>query len=204
MNLSTFNKILNFSIVIFLFIGCLSLKPPPITFTQTQTAAERQMVGEDKDLEKDVWILSSIRTSASGSDVWDKEVLDREIPEKELDENTYIALRVIAYKAAEIRDFKKKGFIGESLDGNLKLNPQVNEVRFYQDFLKIKQNIAETIELINESRRILYNKRIEKIDKQLKEAQINKKKEQYLLTYYSSVEYGEYYESSKGKWSKKK
>ncbi|HNN80312.1 MAG TPA: hypothetical protein PKL30_15605, partial [Leptospiraceae bacterium] len=54
------------------FVNCI-LTPPPITFTQSQTAAEKQMVGEDKELEKDGWLISSIKTSSSGSDEWKKD-----------------------------------------------------------------------------------------------------------------------------------
>ena len=49
-------SILALLISISLFTNCfLNLKPPPITFTQSQTAAEKQMIGEDKELEKDGW-----------------------------------------------------------------------------------------------------------------------------------------------------
>ena len=62
-----------FLIVLF-FVNCFStLKPPAITFTQSQTAAEKQMIGEDKELEKDGWLISSIKTSSHGSDEWKKE-----------------------------------------------------------------------------------------------------------------------------------
>ena len=52
--------------ILLLSSNCTTLRPQAITFTQSQTAAERQMIGEGKDLEKDGWIISSIRTSASG------------------------------------------------------------------------------------------------------------------------------------------
>jgi hypothetical protein len=76
------------------------------------------MIGEGKDLEKDGWIISSIRTSASGSDIWEKEILDKEIPEGELDEATYTALKRIAYLSQRCKKFQKERFYRRSpLDG---------------------------------------------------------------------------------------
>lgn len=181
-----------------------SLKPPPITFTQSPTAAERQMIGNDKDLEKDGWIISSIRTSASGSDVWEKEILEKEIPDADLDETTYIALRRLAYLSGDVREFKKKDFIGEALDGELKINPLWKESRFQKDFNSAKPKLDELLKQVNESRKIIYDKRVSLLEREtLKETELMKRKNNYLLTYYGMVEEGEYFEAKKGKWAKK-
>lgn len=190
-------------LVIFLF-NCTTLRPPAITFTQSQTAAERQMIGENKDLEQDGWIISSIRTSASGSDIWEKEVLDKEIQEGELDETTFTALKILAYLAKDVRDFKKKDFIGEALDGQVKINPLLNESRFKNQFTASKQKIEELLSMVNKSRNIVYEQRIKKLSSEnLKEQELAKKKLAYLLTYYQEVEDGEYYEIKNGKWGRK-
>jgi len=182
----------------------LSLRPPAITFTQSQTAAERQMIGEGKDLEKDGWIISSIRTSASGSDVWEKEILDKEIPEGELDEVTYTALKRLAYLSKDVRDFKKKDFIGEALDGQIKINPLLNESRFKKQFPESKKQIDELIQMVNESRRIVYESKLQKLNSMnLKEQELIKKKDALQLSYYQLVEDGEYYEAKRGKWGRK-
>ena len=154
--------------VILFLTNCtfLSLKPPAITFTQSQTSAEKQMIGEDKNLEKDGWIISSIRTSASGSDIWEKEILDNEIPEGELDETTYTALKRLAYLSKEVRDNKKKDFIGEALDGLVKINPLVNESRFKKEFPVNKQKIEELLSMVNESRKIIYENKISRLAKE--------------------------------------
>ena len=62
-------------IIITIFCFCLgscqaliNFKVPPFTITNAQTAAEKQMVGEDRDLEKDGWLVSSIQSS-SGANV---------------------------------------------------------------------------------------------------------------------------------------
>lgn len=192
--------------VILFLTNCtfLSLKPPAITFTQSQTSAEKQMIGEDKNLEKDGWIISSIRTSASGSDIWEKEILDNEIPEGELDETTYTALKRLAYLSKEVRDNKKKDFLGEALDGQIKINPLVNESRFKKEFPVNKQKIEELLSMVNESRKIIYENKISRLAKEnLKEQELLKRKQKYLLVYYDMVEDGEYFEVKSGKWGRK-
>ncbi|MBK9497963.1 MAG: DUF1318 domain-containing protein [Leptospiraceae bacterium] len=190
--------------ILLLSSNCTTLRPPAITFTQSQTAAERQMIGEGKDLEKDGWIISSIRTSASGSDIWEKEILDKEIPEGELDEATYTALKRIAYLSKDVRNFKKKDFIGEALDGQIKINPLVNESRFKKEFPENKSKIEELLKLVNESRKIIYENKLQRLSNaNLKEQELLKKKDTLLLTYYQTVEDGEYYEAKRGKWGRK-
>ncbi|HMV41082.1 MAG TPA: DUF1318 domain-containing protein [Leptospiraceae bacterium] len=199
-----YTRLYIFPILILMNCTFLSLRPPAITFTQSQTAAERQMIGEGKDLEKDGWIISSIRTSASGSDVWEKEILDKEIPEGELDEVTYTALKRLAYLSKDVRDFKKKDFIGEALDGQIKINPLLNESRFKKQFPESKKQIDELIQMVNESRRIVYESKLQKLNSMnLKEQELIKKKDALQLSYYQLVEDGEYYEAKRGKWGRK-
>lgn len=190
--------------ILLLSSNCTTLRPPAITFTQSQTAAERQMIGEGKDLEKDGWIISSIRTSASGSDIWEKEILDKEIPEGELDEVSYTALKRLAYLAKDVRDFKKKDFIGEAQDGLIKINPLLNESRLKKEFPENKPKIEELLKLVNESRKIIYENKLQRLSSaNLKEQELIKKKDALLLTYFQTVEDGEYYEAKRGKWGRK-
>lgn len=189
---------------LFLFSNCLTLKPPAITFTQTQTAAEKQMLGGEKDIEKDGWIISSIRTSSSGSEIWEKQVLDKDIHDQDMDDSTFIALRKLSYLSGEMREYKKKGFIGESLDGTVKINPIIKESKFQKEFPALKPRIEDLLKNINESRQVVYNKRIQLMEKEkFKEQEIPKIKSNYLLKYYKSVEDGEFYESKQNSWTKK-
>lgn len=190
--------------ILFLSSNCTTLRPPAITFTQSQTAAERQMIGEGKELEKDGWIISSIRTSASGSDIWEKEILDKEIPEGEMDEVIYTALKRLAYLAKDVRDFKKKDFVGESLDGQIKINPLLSESRFKKEFPENKNKIDELLKMVNESRQIIFEYKLQKLaNSNLKEQELLKRKENLTLSYYQTVEDGEYFEVKRGKWGRK-
>jgi hypothetical protein len=172
--------------------------------TLSPTASERQMVGDSKELEKDGWIISSVRTSATGSTIWEKENLEASLALKELDEELVLALKKIAYLSFELKEYKQKEFIGESLDGEVKLNPNLKKTTYYNEFSKVESRVNDIIKLVNEARIFVYDKRIKLLSKEkITEEQMIKKKESIKLSYYSLVEAGEFYEEKKGKWSRK-
>ncbi len=193
----------------FLYIVILSLnfcivKLPPITFTQSGTAAEKQMIGENKTIEKDGWILSSIRTSALGSEIWKREILSSDTSFKDEDDELVLHLKRIGYFAPETKKYKQKGFIGEALDGKLKVNPIINQTKYLKEFGEIKERVEEVLKLTNESREIITKKKFESYDKEEKDPLKNKNlKSKYILTFYNLTEDGEYFEMSKSKWVKK-
>ncbi|MCC6275928.1 MAG: DUF1318 domain-containing protein [Leptospiraceae bacterium] len=182
--------------------GCLSLKPPPITFTQTQTSAEKQMVGEDKELEKNGWLIASIKTSSSGSENWQKESADDDSSDKDY----MIALRTIAYFAGELKKYKRHGILGESLDGSVRRNPLTKESKFEKDYSKpdLVKRVDEVVKIINEAREKVLNTRLEKEKKKnLSPKELLILRENLALTYYRETTTGEYFESQKGKWLRK-
>ncbi|WCL50257.1 DUF1318 domain-containing protein [Leptospira sp. GIMC2001] len=184
-------------ISIFLFISIIfqncSFKAPPITFTQTQTASERQMIGEDKDIEKDGWLISSIKSSSSGSDQWERDIsLD-----SKLDRDTQIQLKKLAYLSAELFEFKAKGFVGESFDGKVKRNPTLSADP------NLDKRIRGLIDLVNDTRSKVVEASI--IAEKKKNTQVIEEdfRKSLLNDYYLSVEPGEYFESSNGRWERK-
>lgn len=184
----------------------LNLKPPPITFTQAQTAAEKQMIGEDKELEKDGWLISSIKTSSSGSDEWKKDTLLYEESGFK-DKDYYTLLSIIAYLAPEVKLYKSKGILGEGLNGllqkpNIPLNKTILDE--YSSSEK-KKRVEEVTKLVNDSRVRIYETRIlaETKSEKSKTEDISKLKERIILTNYNNAESGEYLEVTKGKWVKK-
>lgn len=187
-----------------LFLSFCTLNPPPITFTQSPTAAERQMLGDGKDIERDGWILSSVRTSASGSEIWEKEVLDKELFAKASKDEVFVKYRILAYLANEVRGYKKKDFIGESLSGKLAINPNWKESRYQEEFLQKQERIEKFIKTVNETREWLYNKKLELLyQKNLKPVELEKEKNRLRLVYYNQTEVGEYLEIKPNIWKKK-
>ncbi|MCX7998487.1 MAG: DUF1318 domain-containing protein [Leptospiraceae bacterium] len=192
-----------FIYIIVLFNFC-TLNPPPITFTQSPTAAERQMLGDGKDIEKDGWILSSVRTSASGAEIWEKEVLDKELYEKFSKDEVFVRYRTLAYLAGEVRNFKKKGFLGESLSGKLALNPLWKESKYKDEFPKAKKRLEDILKIVNENREWIYNRKLELLNqKNLKPNEFEKEKTRLFLSYYNQTELGEYFEVKPNVWKQK-
>ena len=172
------------------FHGCFSLlKPPPITFTQSQTAAERQMIGENKEIESDGWLLSSIKTSAIGPLEWKKDKLE-EFKSLEQTEDFKVLYKIILHTTPEIKKLKSLKYIGENLQGYLsiiedKRDPSFDKIYSSQND---KKRIKELISLVNETRNKLFNL--------IKDSKNKITTKEYLKT----VEYGEYYEEKKGVW----
>jgi hypothetical protein len=162
------------------------------------------MIGNDKEIEKDGWILSSVKTSALGSEIWKRENLNNEIYLPENDEEVVLQLKRIAYLAPEIKSYKNKSFVGESLDGKVKVNPILNLTKYSSEYPDVKSRVEEILRLTNESRSFLYSKKSERIDLEFKDPKkANTEKNKILFIYYNLVEDGEYYEISKNKWVKK-
>jgi hypothetical protein len=171
-------------------INC-SLKAPTITFTQTQTASEKQMIGEDKEIEKDGWLISSIKSSSSGSDLWQKDISSSDSNEKDF----IIQLKKLAYLTPEISNWKDQGVIGESFDGTLKRNSKIPISPANQE-----SRVKELIEITNESRKKIVEKRLAIEKSKQSELDENELRENLTRIYYQNVESGHYFESKKGNW----
>lgn len=171
-----------------------SLKPPPITFTQTQTASERQMVGDDKDIEKDGWLISSIKSSSSGSDLWQKEVADSDTG----DRNHLILLKKLAYLSPELVQYKMKGYAGESFDGRVKRNISIE-----LDAKTDESRLSEVLDKVNRTRTEILEFKIKSEIANNPQADQKQIRNKYSNLYYNSVEVGEYFEPSLNKWKKK-
>lgn len=201
----------NSTIILFaifpLFVYC-PIKAPPITFTQTQTAAEKQMLGEDRNLEKDGWLIASIKTSSSGSEIWERDLIKEEFGTTS-DNQFYMALRILAYLARELREYRSLGILAEGLDGKVRWNPKIREagVEKISKDQKQKSRIDDLIKLTNENREIVIKEKLKKTfadpNRSLSEKEKASIKESVQTTWLRSVDIGEYYEASLGNWKKK-
>lgn len=140
-------------LVIFLLIGC-SLKVPPITITNAQTAAEKQMVGEDRELEKEGWMIGSIQSSTNGQN--NQEKLAKEDSDPEIR-----AHRVrLNYLSTEIKKYKTDGILGETPLGFIKLNPLASSLPTYVNYEipAKRKRVEDVILFLNESRKFIIEK----------------------------------------------
>jgi len=102
----------------FIFIHCTILLPP-ITVTGTKTAAERQIIGEQTELEKDVWMISSAKTTSNvdvKQDTKEKTAL-KQIQEE--NSYTYKGFAIMDTFSEELSELKKDGVAGENKSGLL-------------------------------------------------------------------------------------
>jgi hypothetical protein len=202
----------NVSLIFLSFLLSCQIQPPPFTFTQTQTAAERQMIGEDRNLEPNGWLISSIKTSSSGSESWKMESPEELGDNEEERKEYYIILQTLAYLVLDIKQLKKTGVIGENLEGKLAYNPTFNWKIFKTKLeeREYRNKVENIINTVNTNRETLYKKRIQiEIQKMTGKPEIIKTKEReefqqkLKMVYYNAVEIGEFYEVSRNEWVRK-
>ncbi|MCG6148134.1 DUF1318 domain-containing protein [Leptospira levettii] len=182
----------------FLLMGC-SLKVPPITITNAQTAAEKQMVGEDRELEKEGWMIGSIQSSTNGQN--NQEKLAKEDSDPEIR-----AHRIrLNYLSPEIKKYKAHGILGETPQGYVKLNPLAPSLPTFSNYElpAKKKRVEDVILFLNESRKFIMEKELSiQKKKGKKEDELSKIKQSLAEEYYKTVSIGEYYETVSGRWEK--
>lgn len=88
---------------------------PPVTITGQKTATERQIIGEQTELEKDVWMISSAKTAEHAElDAKPKEV--RQSMERE-NAATYRAFLKFEMFSGHLAQLKKDRVVGENNKG---------------------------------------------------------------------------------------
>ncbi len=194
-------KYLNLVLAVFSFAYCqLHLKVPPITITNAQTAAEKQMIGEDRDLEKDGWLVSSIQSSSGGGlQNKDKNLVDSSDPDM------YGNLQRLQYLSSEVKRYKMHGMIGEGIGGVLKLNPIATISPFYSQYElpAKKKRVEDVVLLVNESRKFIIEKQVEAEKKKgKKEEEVSLFKQSLVDSYQRNIAKGEFFESKLGKWER--
>ncbi len=88
---------------------------PPVTITGQKTATERQIIGEQTELERDVWMISSAKTAEHAElEAKPKEV--RQSMERE-NANTYRAFLKFEMFSGHLTQLKKDRVVGENNKG---------------------------------------------------------------------------------------
>jgi hypothetical protein len=88
---------------------------PPVTITGQKTAIEKQIIGEQTELEKDVWMISSAKTAEHAEmDAKPKEI--RRSMEQE-NANTYRAFLKFEMFSGHLAQLKKDRVVGENNKG---------------------------------------------------------------------------------------
>jgi hypothetical protein len=219
-NMNRLNKF-NFSILILLFIFLINcrISIPPVTLTGSKTATERQIVGEEKYIEKDAWLIASARTIKS------KEKKEQTLTKKELEKKKrlqirlYRALRTFDFFENEIFRYRTDSVIGENNEGfivnllqyepkNKRDKPpqiQIKPDKLEKYTEKEKLKLEEFIKKNNAARKDLFDfaaKNLDpKLDSKKKKVEINTIRINLRKKFLSELSRGHWYQKKAGTWN---
>lgn len=101
--------------------SCISVDIPPITLTPARTAAERQLIGEEGDIEQDGWLIASsqsapyYRQAAGGAEATGVAPEERRYQ---------IEQGVLEFFRDPLLRYRSEGILGEAFDGRVLLVPE--------------------------------------------------------------------------------
>ncbi|MBX7058986.1 MAG: hypothetical protein K1X75_13050 [Leptospirales bacterium] len=98
--------------------SCISVDLPPITLTPARTAAERQLIGEEGEIEEDGWLIASSQSAPyylpQGGQTTAVATAERRYQ---------IEQGVLGFYREPMLRYRSEGILGESYDGRLLLVP---------------------------------------------------------------------------------
>lgn len=96
--------------------SCVSIDIPPITLTPQRTSAERQLIGEDREIEKDGWLLASTRSTSRTNENVSLQDSRR----------VYREQAILEFYAEPLRQYARAGVLGEIVDeGRVTVVPEI-------------------------------------------------------------------------------
>ncbi|MCS6984932.1 MAG: hypothetical protein NZM25_07405 [Leptospiraceae bacterium] len=207
-------RFLNTCLLAFFLSGCCSIVIPPVTLTGSKTAAERQIIGESAELEKDVWLVASARTASRVKlDYRDENESATQFVEGGYAYEAFLILDTFEKKLKELKKDRVVGENNRGLVSNLLLEKNYtvpeNIRQKYDEKLKDDldkglpyRTLVETVEQINRARLLLARAYIEN----QKKANPNfKAKEEEILvsqkaSYQEAALKGEMIQLDDGRW----
>jgi len=205
-----------FIISITFFVQC-TLVIPPIMVTRNKTAIEKQIIGEQTELEKDVWLISSANTVQNKQK--DKKKNDEKREEEKESSLVFEGLALLDVFDNKLKKLKSDKVVGENnlglvsnlmkvkkIDISSRIRKRYNS-QLEKDILlgKNYRILIETVKQINRARKMIILGYIQnqknqnkKLDESKKELLKSQKKQ-----YFESSLKGEYIQLDSGKWKKK-
>ncbi len=131
--------------------SCLEISPPDIRLTGEKTVIERQIVGEYRELEKDAWIVSSVKTSVTKTKGTPMVVSGG-------DEDLFKALKIREFNEEKLRVYKDEGAIGEANSGFAAYIP----AQKYEGNAGLKKALMKVLEDENGARASIFERSLAK------------------------------------------
>ena len=168
--------------------GC-AVKPPEVRIVGEKTALEKQILGTYAQIEEDVWMVASVRSSQGGEGV----VLSEE------KKRVLEAMQNRAFNKDDVEEFKKDGCVGENREGLLEVRPCAKRGEDQEYQALVEQIVQED----NRDRKIIM-KRVINVN-----ADIEREAEEEVAAVFAkmnrdSAKPGDWIQLPDGKWLKKK
>lgn len=174
-------------IMLILAAGC-SIHPPDIKITDEKTALENQILGTYNEIEEDVWMVASVRSSEPG----EKQALSKE------KEEVLNAYQNREFNKDDIEEFKRDGAVGENNRGFLEVRSS-DKLQQEPEYRKlVEQKVAEE----NRDRSIIMQRIIE-VNHNMTEADLPKVREIFAQMNRDGSRPGDWVQLADGKWVKK-
>ena len=177
-----------FLLPLLLSCGLIKVVPPDVKITDEKTALENQILGAYNEIEEDVWMVASVRSSVN----------DKKIELSEEKESVLRAYQNIEFNKDDIDEFKRDKCIGENRRGLLEI---LGSERYETDE-KYKLLVQQKVEEDNINRKSIMNRMIE-VNHNLSKDNMNEVEKIFADIYRKNVLPGEFYQSDEGKWIKK-
>ncbi len=132
--------------------ACISVDVPPITLTPERTAAERQLIGTEGEIEEDGWLIASAQ-SVSG-EVGSARPGDGVMTERREDRRYNIEADVLEFYYPVILKYRRDELLGEGFDGLLR--PVPSSLRRRSGTSDEIENAAAVADEVNRARRWIY------------------------------------------------
>ncbi len=178
--------------------SCISIDLPPITLTPERTAAERQLVGENRELEPNGWLLASAQSASRyGQESTRASRTLAEVQRLHREE------AVIEYYAEFLLDLLGKGALGETSDGLLAVVPAgflgAEAARITRSDLRRAQTVLAEV---NEARQWIYTYYRDR-DAKSEAPDPERVRRLYLRAYWERAPIGTWVRNPDGRWIKR-
>ncbi|MCB1173882.1 MAG: DUF1318 domain-containing protein [Leptospiraceae bacterium] len=137
--------------------SCVAIDLPAITLTPARTAAERQLVGEDVQLERDGWLVASAHSLRPLTEtIGDSRDNASEGNKAGIVRRYYIELGVLDFYEPALRHYRESGLLGEAYNGLVMTVPVgLLESARRQALLDERSAAIQVANAVNQARRWL-------------------------------------------------
>lgn len=114
--------------------ACISVDIPPITLTPERTAAERQLIGTEGEIEEDGWLIASAQSASATAEIHESGAAAVTSEFRSQNRRFRIEAEVIEFYYPLVLKYRRAELLGESYDGRLRVVPTgLSRARFSEE-----------------------------------------------------------------------